>query len=164
TEGKLEAAVSPVFGRCRYFVIAEIEGNEIKGTEIIENPAATAATGAGIQAAQLVANKGVKVVITGHVGPNAISALKVAGIEVVLVSGISVKDALDKYAKGELKPSSLGSFPPTPPGPIVPRRGRFGGPPVECVCPSCGFRIPKIRGVPCAQQICPNCGARMVRA
>jgi predicted Fe-Mo cluster-binding NifX family protein len=35
----------------------EVEKNEIKKAEAIQNPAATAMGGAGIQAAQLIANK-----------------------------------------------------------------------------------------------------------
>jgi len=44
-------------------------------------------------------------------------------------------------------------------------RGRMGagGPPMECVCPMCGTRVPKTRGVPCASLKCPKCGAFMVR-
>jgi len=42
--------------------------------------------------------------------------------------------------------------------------GRFRGPPMECVCPVCGTRVAKTRGVPCAQTRCPKCGTLMVRA
>jgi len=38
-----------------------------------------------------------------------------------------------------------------------------GGPPTECVCPSCGQRVPHERGKPCFERICPKCGSRMVR-
>jgi predicted Fe-Mo cluster-binding NifX family protein len=57
TAGSLDAVVDPRFGRCAYFVIVEVEKNEIKKAEAIQNPAATAMGGAGIQAAQLIANK-----------------------------------------------------------------------------------------------------------
>jgi hypothetical protein len=48
-------------------------------------------------------------------------------------------------------------------------RGRMGGnhpgagPGGECVCPSCGARVPHEAGVPCYSVNCPKCGTRMVR-
>jgi len=43
--------------------------------------------------------------------------------------------------------------------------GRAGaGPPKECVCPACGYRMPHPPGMPCRQMICPKCGMPMVRA
>lgn len=47
-------------------------------------------------------------------------------------------------------------------------RGRMGGFGLgaggECVCPSCGYKIPHQAGVPCYQQKCPKCGSPMTRA
>ena len=44
------------------------------------------------------------------------------------------------------------------------RRGfGFGGPPLNCICPSCGYQQPKQRRVPCPNLKCPKCGAPMVR-
>jgi len=37
------------------------------------------------------------------------------------------------------------------------------GPSGECVCPSCGKRIPHRRGVPCYSETCPECGQKMTR-
>ncbi|KAA0015393.1 MAG: hypothetical protein FE041_00080 [Thermoplasmata archaeon] len=43
--------------------------------------------------------------------------------------------------------------------------GRAGAGPVgECVCPSCGYRMPHTPGIPCRQMRCPRCGMPMVRA
>lgn len=47
-------------------------------------------------------------------------------------------------------------------------RGRMGGGFAAglggfCVCPSCGYRTPHVRGTPCYQQTCPKCGSRMTR-
>ena len=46
-------------------------------------------------------------------------------------------------------------------------RGRMGGiaagPGGECVCASCGYREPQVRGSPCINKKCPKCGAKMTR-
>jgi hypothetical protein len=43
------------------------------------------------------------------------------------------------------------------------RRQGIGGP-SECVCPSCGTRVPHVRGTPCLDAECPRCGAKMLPA
>ena len=64
TAKNLEAQTDPRFGRCPYFVIVDSETMQFKA---IPNVASGATGGAGIQAAQTIANKGVKLVITGNV-------------------------------------------------------------------------------------------------
>ena len=95
----LDAQVDPRFGRCPYLLIVDSESLEF---EAISNVASGAMHGAGIQSAQIVANKGVKVVITGSVGPNAFQALSSAGIKVVTGDFGTVKEAVERYKKGEL--------------------------------------------------------------
>ncbi|HDH91415.1 MAG TPA: dinitrogenase iron-molybdenum cofactor [Candidatus Aenigmarchaeota archaeon] len=157
TGKELESNVSLVFGRAPYFLIVEVEGNEIKNYKVIENPAVNAMGGAGIQAAQLIANEGVEVVIAGNIGPNALNVLQQVGIKVVSMPNLKVKDAIEKFLKGEVPAPQF----PTPG--IRPGMGRGFGGPKECVCPVCGFRVPHQRGIPCAQHVCPKCGSRMVR-
>lgn|GEM_PF-276535 len=41
--------------------------------------------------------------------------------------------------------------------------GRALGPGGECVCPSCGEKVPHQQGVPCYEMNCPKCGAKMTR-
>jgi predicted Fe-Mo cluster-binding NifX family protein len=95
----LDAQLDPRFGRCPYFVIVDSENMQF---EAISNMASGAMGGAGIQAAQIIANKGVKVVITGNVGPNAFQALSAAGIKIVTGAFGTVREAVEKYNKGEL--------------------------------------------------------------
>jgi predicted Fe-Mo cluster-binding NifX family protein len=95
----LDAQLDPRFGRCAYLVIVDSETMQF---EAILNMAASATGGAGIQAAQTIANRGVKVVITGNVGPNAFGALSAAGIKIAMLTTGTVKDAINKYSRGEL--------------------------------------------------------------
>lgn len=95
----IDAEVDPRFGRCAHFVIVE---SETMNFEAIPNAAASAMGGAGIQAAQTIASKGVTVLITGNVGPNAYQTLTAAGIEVIVGASGTVRDAVQKYKNGEL--------------------------------------------------------------
>jgi predicted Fe-Mo cluster-binding NifX family protein len=95
----LNSQVDRRFGRCRYFLIVNTENMSF---ESISNDSAMASGGAGIQAAQTVAKAGVKAIITGNVGPNAFQTLSVAGIKVFTGEFRSVREAVEKYKKGEL--------------------------------------------------------------
>ena len=98
----LNSGVDPRFGRCQYFIIADTATLEF---EAIKNPNLDAMGGAGIQSGQLVASKGVKTVLTGNVGPNAFQALQTAGIDVITGASGTIKEAIEKYNKGEFKPT-----------------------------------------------------------
>jgi predicted Fe-Mo cluster-binding NifX family protein len=95
----LDAQIDPRFGRCPYFVIVDSENTQF---EAIPNVASGAMGGAGIQAAQTIVGKGVKVLITGNVGPNAFQALSAAGVKIVTGAFGTVKEVVEKYKKGEL--------------------------------------------------------------
>jgi len=96
----LDSKVDPRFGRCQHFIIADSDTLEF---EIVENPNIESMGGAGIQSAQLVASKKVKAVVTGNVGPNAFQTLQAAGIEIFTGASGTVKEAIEKYKKGEFK-------------------------------------------------------------
>jgi len=98
TGSNLEAQLDPRFGRCLYLLVVD---SETMRFEAIPNMAAGATGGAGIQAAQTIADKGVKVVITGNVGPNAFGALSAAGIEIITGTSGAVKEVGEKFKKGE---------------------------------------------------------------
>jgi len=58
----LDAEVDSRFGRCQYFIIVDPETMEF---ESLENSSAMAGGGAGISTGQMIAGKGVEVVLTG---------------------------------------------------------------------------------------------------
>lgn len=95
----LDAPIDPRFGRCAYFVVVETEG---MGFEAFDNSNAALGGGAGIQSAQFVASKGVKAVITGHCGPNAVRTLNAAGVEVFVGQSGTVREAVERFVEGAL--------------------------------------------------------------
>lgn len=108
-ENKPDSNLDPTFGRAGAFVIVDSDSGKI--TETINNPNVNAAGGAGYATAQLLANKGVKAVITGSLGPNAYNVLNTAGIKAYYNSGYSSVDQVAKdFLAGALKPieQSLG--------------------------------------------------------
>jgi predicted Fe-Mo cluster-binding NifX family protein len=96
----MDASVDPRFGRCQYFVFVNSETMEY---EAMPNPGIGASSGAGIQAAQTVADKGAGVVITGQVGPNAIETLGATNISIVTGASGTVSDAIEQYKSGRLQ-------------------------------------------------------------
>lgn len=100
TGANLESQLDPRFGRCAYLLIVDTETMQF---EAIPNTAAGATGGAGIQAAQTIANKGVKVVVTGNVGPNAFGALSAAGIEIMTGASGTIREAIEKFTQGKLQ-------------------------------------------------------------
>jgi predicted Fe-Mo cluster-binding NifX family protein len=58
--------------------------------------------GAGIQAAKILADRKVDVLMTGHCGPNAFTTLKAAGIKVASEQSGTVKEALARLSGNEV--------------------------------------------------------------
>lgn len=96
----IDSGIDPRFGRCAYFVIVDSESGSVNS---FENTGLDAAGGAGIRAAEAVANLGAEVLLTGSVGPNAYSILSEVGIEVRVGIKDTVAAALDAYREGKLE-------------------------------------------------------------
>jgi len=99
----LDAEVDPRFGRCQYFIIVDPQTMEF---EALDNSNAMAAGGAGISTAQMIAGKGVEVVLTGNCGPNAYQTLSAAGIQAITGVSGKIKDAIEAYKAGKLQPNT----------------------------------------------------------
>jgi predicted Fe-Mo cluster-binding NifX family protein len=107
----LNAQVDPRFGRCRAFTLVELRNGQITSVQTLENGAMMAGGGAGIQAAQTIGNSGAQVVITGNVGPNAISALQSLGLTTYIGASGNVQTAIDAYLNGRLQSVSGANVP-----------------------------------------------------
>lgn len=93
--------VDPRFGRAGGFALVDLETMEV---EYVDNGTSqTMAQGAGIQAAENVANAGAQVLLSGYVGPKAFAALEAAGIAVGQdVDGMTVGEAIEKFRNGDI--------------------------------------------------------------
>jgi predicted Fe-Mo cluster-binding NifX family protein len=100
---ELSSPVDPRFGRCAYFLFVDSETMQF---ETVENPNVTSSSGAGIQAAQFVIEKGAKVLLTGSCGPNAFQTLQTGGVDVVVGVTGTVREAVQQYKSGKLKRST----------------------------------------------------------
>ncbi len=98
----LDAEVDPRFGRCQYFIFVD---TDTMAFDAVENTAIAAPGGAGIQAAQTVVNKGVDVLISGNIGPNAFQVLSTAGVKVATGAYGTVREAIEMYKSGKLNVS-----------------------------------------------------------
>jgi predicted Fe-Mo cluster-binding NifX family protein len=103
TGDNLDSNVDPRFGRCEHFIIVDPETMEF---EAVNNSASSSAGGAGIATGQMIAEKGVEIVLTGNCGPNAYQTLSAAGIKVIIGVSGSVRSAVDAYKSGKLEASS----------------------------------------------------------
>jgi predicted Fe-Mo cluster-binding NifX family protein len=115
TSPTLQASVDPRFGRCSCFVIVETEDMSL---EAVGNESGSLGGGAGIQSAQLMANKGVKAVLTGNCGPNAHQTLSAAGIDVFVGCSGTVSEVVERFKSGQLSAAS---------GPNVDSHAGMGG-------------------------------------
>lgn len=88
------------FGRCLYFVIFD---TETKAFKAIENAGVTSAHGAGIAAGQQIVDEKVEVVITGHMGPNALKVLQGANIKVYKGEGKAIEEEIRLFQEGKLE-------------------------------------------------------------
>jgi predicted Fe-Mo cluster-binding NifX family protein len=88
------------FARAPYFILVD----DVTGEwESLENELAQGSGGIGPRAVQLLASRGVRTVITGQLGGNAMAALGAAGIETYAYrEGGSARDALTSFREGKL--------------------------------------------------------------
>jgi len=99
-EDGLESNIFEHFGRAPYYLLVDIEDNEIEGTEIIQNFYKDTHGPGSIPS--FLAKNGVNILICERVGIRAREFFDRYGIKVLTGFSGKVKDILDKYLKGEI--------------------------------------------------------------
>jgi predicted Fe-Mo cluster-binding NifX family protein len=102
-DSDLDAKIDMRFGRAKCFIVVDPDTWEFEVVDNKQNIQAPA--GAGIQAAQIVADHGADVLIAGNCGPKAFKTLKAADIKVFTGPDGTIREAVNSYKNGELKPA-----------------------------------------------------------
>jgi len=96
----LSGQISQHFGRCPYYLIVDVEGDEIKKAENIANPYYNNHIPGKVP--QFINEQGVNVMIAGGMGPRAIDMFTNLGIEVLTGAMGSARNILQAYLRGEI--------------------------------------------------------------
>jgi predicted DNA-binding protein (UPF0251 family)/predicted Fe-Mo cluster-binding NifX family protein len=98
----LDEALDPRFGRAAGFIVVDPQTFDF---EYVDNGSSQAmAQGAGVQAAEHVANSGAKIVLTGYVGPKAFKALQAVGIRVAQnLADMTVREAIEMFVNDKVE-------------------------------------------------------------
>ena len=96
----LNGQVSQHFGRCPSYLIVDVEGNEVKKTENLDNPYFSNHIPGKVP--QFIKEQGVQVMIAGGMGPRAIDMFSNFGIEVVTGAIGNAGNVLQAYCRGEI--------------------------------------------------------------
>lgn len=92
--------ICPSFGRAPFYLFHNTENDT---TEILDNPAAQAEGGAGIKAAQFIADNNAAALITPRCGENAAEVLKLAEIAIYKSEGNDAMANLAALKEGKLQ-------------------------------------------------------------
>jgi predicted Fe-Mo cluster-binding NifX family protein len=98
----LDSLFDARFGRAPSFCVVDGESG---AWEVHDNPALSASSGAGVQAAQFVAGLGAQAVISGAYGPNAFDTLTPAGIAMYIAPAdetLTAAQVLELFRAGKL--------------------------------------------------------------
>lgn len=100
-KGGLDDFLADRFGRAPIFTIIDIDEKtgEIKTVKIIENPGSKTGSRACVRAVRTLIDEKVHITVGPRPGPNAYTALQQAGIKIYTITGVSVREALEKLLK-----------------------------------------------------------------
>ena len=105
-----EDSIDERFGRAFWILLYDEENDTWEAYD--NSDARNAMQGAGIRAAQAVADRGAEVVITGATGPKAFQALTAAGIKIYHGAKKSTaREALEAMRRGEFEVADAPSSP-----------------------------------------------------
>ena len=95
-----DGQISQHFGRCPSYLIVDVEGNEVKKTDIVDNPYFNNHIPGKVP--QFIREQGAQVMIAGGMGPRAIDMFSNFGIEVVTGAVGNAGNVLQAYLRGEI--------------------------------------------------------------
>jgi predicted Fe-Mo cluster-binding NifX family protein len=97
----LEGTVSLHFGRCPYYTLLDLEGNQVKTWKVVENPYYGNHVPGKVP--EFIHSQKANVMIAGGMGPRAIEFFDGYGIEAVTGAVGKVREVLEAYLRGDLR-------------------------------------------------------------
>ena len=97
----LDSVVSPHFGRCPYFVLVDLEGQEVKAVQTVANPYYGHHQPG--QVPGFIHSQKADVMLTGGMGRRAIAFFQQYGVEAATSASGTVRHALEQYLGGVLQ-------------------------------------------------------------
>ena len=98
-EKKIETNVCQSFGRAPYFLIYNTDTSEYT---FLDNSAAASQGGAGIKAAQTIADNQIGALLTFRCGQNAADVLKAASVQIFKVKNDALTENIEAFKMGKL--------------------------------------------------------------
>jgi len=97
----LDSVVSPHFGRCPYYILVDVNGQEVQTVNAIDNPYYGQHSPGVVPG--FIHSQGVNVMLTGGMGGRAIAFFEQLGIEAVTGASGTVRRSLELYLGGQLR-------------------------------------------------------------
>jgi len=97
----LGSMVGPHFGRCPYFVLVDVEGQEVKAVQTVPNPYYGQHQPG--QVPGFILSQGTDVMLTGGMGGRALGIFQQCGIRPVTGADGTVRHALEQFVSGYLE-------------------------------------------------------------
>ena len=101
----LDAVISQHFGRCPYYILVDVDDNEIGKVTAFENPLYENHGQPG-EVPAFIKTTGAQVMIAGGMGPKAIDFFEQYGIQVVTGVSGTVQGAIQLYLEGQVQGAS----------------------------------------------------------
>lgn len=95
------------FSKSEYFAIIDAEGDRITSINVIHNEPAMQNQK---KAADILADSGVNIVLTGVIGPCMISIFKNKGVRIFMGAEGTITDAFEDYLAGKLKEVDMSRY------------------------------------------------------
>lgn len=97
----LDSVVSPHFGRCPYYILVDVQGNQVTGIQEVDSPFYGQHEPG--QVPGFIHSLGASVMLSGGMGGRAIMFFQQMGIEGVTGAYGTVRQSVERYLGGELR-------------------------------------------------------------
>jgi len=102
--GSLDAPVEGLFGRARFFILADPDTLEWEAMDNLPNLSGNQLI--GITTAQTLVRRNIQTVMTGKCGSKAFIELKAAVVQVILDTKGTAREALEKFNRRDFSPAT----------------------------------------------------------